>query len=86
MTDVYVNGAVKRKVRDLRVGDRVDLEGDEIADNGEHPEFQFEFQTVLTLEREGEDCIVVGFESGFTCGFPPDHMIDVDGEQVRDEE
>lgn len=81
----------------LRVGQRVDLEADACADPdyhnaardgdldaflySDHPEFKFEFETVLCVERESECCIRVDFESGFSCGFPPDHLVDVDGEQ-----
>lgn len=83
----WIDGAAKRRVDQLRPGDRVDLEGDAIADpyenpeDSEHPEFQFEFERVLEVERETPDCIRVDFESGFSCGFPPDHLVDVDGEQ-----
>ena len=84
-TDRFVDGHVQRRVLDLRVGDRVDLEGDLIADPaGDHPEFEFEFEVVDHIERETEDCIRVDFRSGLSCGFPPDHWVDVDGEQVRD--
>jgi len=94
----FIDGKAKRYVRDLREGDLVDLENDMYADadawaafkNGEdgdavrsHPEFEFEFQTVSWIERETEDCISVSFESGFSCGFPPDHLVDVDGEQAE---
>ncbi|TPI86404.1 hypothetical protein [Mesorhizobium sp. B2-8-9] len=90
MVDRYTNGNAQRLISELRVGDRCDLEGDIFADPifdastiSEHPEFQFEFETVLAIERETSDCIRVDFESGFSCGFPPDHWLDVDGEQVR---
>lgn len=84
-------GAAKRPVRDLREGDRVDLEADLFADpdyhvsgkpgSSEHPEFQFEFEVVARVVPETADCTLVEFESGFACGFPPDHLVDVDGEQ-----
>jgi hypothetical protein len=89
----WIEGAAKRYVRDLQPGDRVDLEGDAFADpdyipSGEDaPEgymgsrFQFEFERVMEVEQETPDCIRVDFESGFSCGFPPDHLVDVDGEQ-----
>jgi hypothetical protein len=91
-----IDGSAKRLVSDLHIGDRVDLQNDMFADadawaafeNGEdgelasqHPEFQFEFERVAWMEREAEDCVRVDFESGFSCGFPPDHLVDVDGEQ-----
>jgi hypothetical protein len=97
---LMIDGAAKRYVRDLHIGDRVDLENDMYADadawaafeNGEdgdavrsHPEFAFEFERVAWMERETADCIRVDFESGFSCGFPPDHPVDVDGEQDEGE-
>lgn len=53
----------------------------------EHPEFEYEFAVVESITDEttnGEACLVVNFfisYGEFTCGFPPDHMVDVDGEQ-----
>jgi hypothetical protein len=75
----------QRQVKDLRIGDRVDLQGDSIADNGEHPEFEFEFESVAEIEPETKACTVIHFDSGFSCGFPPDHWLTVDAEQVRAE-
>lgn len=83
---------MKTKISELYIGQRVDLEGDSIADpdtalkmgSTAHPEFEFEFETVMEIERETANCILVVFESGFSCGFPPGHMVDVDGEQVRE--
>ena len=78
-------------VLSLRIGQRVDLECDPIADPGndgdksDHPEFAYEFEVVESIERETEDCVCVYFESGFTCGFPVDHDVDVDPEQVFNE-
>ena len=90
----FIDGSAKRYVRDLWEGDRVDLENDMYADadawaafnNGEDGDavrshLEFEFETVAWIERETEDCICVTFESGFSCRFPPDHLVDVDAEQ-----
>lgn len=94
--DRFINGNAQRRVDALRIGDRCDLEGDIFADacggtddgyamgDSEHPEFQFEFETVAEIEHETADCIRVDFESGFSCGFPPGHWLDVDGEQIRE--
>lgn len=60
---------------DLRPGLLVDLENDAYADNGQHPEFEFAFETVATKLLEGPDCVLIEFESGFACGFPPDHEL-----------
>lgn len=97
--DRYTQGNVQRRVDALRIGDRVDLEGDIFADPfasfqhvysphpvhrfPEHPEFAFEFELVENIEVETPDCVRVDFESGFSCGFPPEHWLDVDGEQVH---
>lgn len=83
MEDRYTFGNVQRRADMVQISDRLDLQNDPIADNGEHPEFAFEFETVAAIERETSDCIRIDFESGFSCGFPTDHWIDVDGEQFR---
>lgn len=51
MVDSYHNGVVRRPVHELHEGDRVDLECDVYADNGEHPEFEFEFQVVALKKK-----------------------------------
>lgn len=84
-----------RPVSELKPGHRVDLLCDEIADaeffhsgdanDASHPEWDFEFETVLSVEREDTpngSAYVVTFESGFTCGFPIDYAVTVDPEQV----
>lgn len=87
--DSYAQGHVQRRVDQLRVGDRVDLQNDQFADpegfrqvESQHPEFEFDFQTVTNIEKESRRCIRVDFEN-FSCGFPPRHWVDVDAEQVR---
>jgi hypothetical protein len=82
MSIQMIDGVARCRVDQLKIGQRVDLEGDIFADAGDsHPEFEFEFERVAAIERETDDCIRVDFESGFSCGFPPEHMVDVDGEQ-----
>lgn len=62
-------------IKDLKPGDRVDLEGDAIADpSNDKPLLANEFQVVESLEPEGDGCICVYF-TDFTCGFPPDHQV-----------
>lgn len=82
------------RIDQLKIGQRVDLEGDTIADvlgymtHGEetdHPEFVFDYEVVLDLIPEGPDCICVHFNSGFACGFPPEHLVDIDPEQTPEE-
>lgn len=73
---------MKKRIDQLEPGDRVDLEGDIYADpNGERVEFIFEYETVETVERETADCVLVEFESGFACGFPPDHLVEIAPEE-----
>ncbi len=96
MTIQYIEGVARCRVDQLRIGQRVDLQNDIFADpsghlaaedgegESEHPEFEFAFEVVLemTVEATGEDaCTRVDFESGFSCGFPPEHMVEVDAEQ-----
>lgn len=76
---------MRYRIDQLRPGYRVDLEADVFADPNysasgdpeasEHPEWQCEYEVVLTITRETAGCILVEFESGFACGFPPDHVV-----------
>lgn len=65
-------------VRDIHVGDIVDLEGDAIADPGypdnQVPAFEFEYMVVRTRDDETPDCIALGFDTD-VYGFPPDHRL-----------
>jgi hypothetical protein len=72
----------KRYISDICIGDQLDLENDPIADNGEHPEFEFDYEIVLDIEPE-PGCIRIDFESGFSCGFPVTHVFKINPEQVR---
>ena len=63
------------RVLELVPGTWVDLEGDPIADDGTHPEFEFEGERVALVYKETPNCFVVEFESGFVCGFPPGHEL-----------
>lgn len=86
--DRYINGNAQRRVDMLRPGDRVDLEYDVFADpdgcSDFHTYYEAEFAVVAEIVRESADCICVYFESTPPVGFPPDHWVDVDGEQVRE--
>ena len=82
--DRWFEGHVQRRADQARVDDRIDLQGDPIADpTNDNAEFQFEFARVTEIERETPTCIVLYTTQG-AFGFPPDHWLDVDGEQVRD--
>lgn len=69
------------KVRDIRPGDMVDLEGDKYADPDSDPGKGFEFQYALVCEKkqETDDCIVLYFEEDSPVGFPVDHELKVGG-------
>lgn len=86
--DRYNQGVVQRRVDMLRPGDRVDLQNDIFADpEGEsdfHIHYEYEFAVVEEVIRETDDCICVYFETTPPVGFPPDHWVDVDGEQGRE--
>jgi hypothetical protein len=64
-------------VSNLQSGDMIDLFGDAFADPNKDPSrsFKFEFETVLEVKQETHDCFRVDFESGFSCGFPPNHEV-----------
>lgn len=66
-------------VRDLHPGDKLDLEGDPVADpQNDKPELEYEYVTVVAVEQETADCIRVDGDN-VSCGFPPDHEVQVDG-------
>lgn len=67
---------MKKLVSDIKVGDLLDLQGDTFADNGNHPEFEFEYQPVYEIEKESADCIVLHCDN-FSCGFPPNYFIEI---------
>lgn len=78
---------MKTKIRDLRPGDLVDLEADPYADpHHDDPALLCELVMVACVERETEDCWLVGFEGRDPCGFPPDHEIEVDSHDDRYDE
>lgn len=93
--DSYVDGVVRRRVDQVRAGDQVDFQNNPFADAdrdddagelGSHPEFEFEFAVVESAEFEPHDtdpCIVL-HTSQSSFGFPPDHWLEIDGEQVRE--
>lgn len=61
----------------IKVGDRLDLEGDSYADRptDDHVNiFEFELAEVTEVERETADCVRIGGD-GFCVGFPVDHML-----------
>jgi hypothetical protein len=89
LKDRYKDGVVQRRVDHVRVGDLIDLQNDPYADSqGAEtsetaiPESPFEFAVVESVERETPQCTVLHTSQG-SFGFPPDHWLDVDGEQLR---
>lgn len=66
------------RVDELRVSDMVDLEGDKYADpNAGTPDstWQFEYGSIVGIERESATCTRLDFLTGESVGFPPDHTI-----------
>lgn len=84
---------MKVRIDQLRVGQRVDLEGDKYADAWCDPDtksetkaawsahYEAEYCVVEGWERESPGCIRVDFESSPSIGFPPDHLVEVDPDQ-----
>jgi len=72
---------MKKKVKDLRIGDYTDLEGDEYADPDKDPGkcFAYEWEPVTEVEFETPQCVAVSFEFD-TVGFPPEHILEVKDE------
>lgn len=64
------------QVKDLAIGDRVDLAGDAYADPlHDHPMFDDLYMEVVEIMVESPTCIAVGFEGWDLCGFPPSHEL-----------
>lgn len=69
---------VKKCARELKEGDKVDLENDCFADpKGENVSYQFEYAIVASIEMETAKCVLVHFHSTPSVGFPPDHKLEV---------
>jgi hypothetical protein len=64
---------IEVKAADIRIGDRVDLEGDDIAD-WDGRLVACELATVTGSVRETADCVRVDFEDE-SFGFPPEHLL-----------
>lgn len=79
--DRYSAGVLFRRIKDLKPGDRVDLQNDRFADPEQSDKFAYEYETVSGRERETKDCLRVDFESGFSCGFPIGHRVEIDPKQ-----
>ena len=71
MTDIII----PTPVRDLKVGDYVDLEGDQYAAEDDDV-WCFLFAEVAGIEVETPECIRVDFD-GYSYGFPTDHIVNV---------
>lgn len=70
---------MKIKVKDLKPGMRLDLEGDEYADpERDHVDYEFEYMVVAEIILETADCVVLELEDGHSVGFPPDHEVFVE--------
>lgn len=70
---------MKLQVKNLREGMMVDLYGDKYMDPNCDPAqaYEFELAVVDSVIRETDNCTVVHFENENSCGFPPDHLVEV---------
>ena len=67
------------QIRDLQIGDRVDLENDRYANpNIDHPLYEFEMAVVSDVAPETPTCTAVTFEDGTQVGFPPNWYVEID--------
>lgn len=68
---------IKKKVQDLKTGDKVDLEGDKYADPfNNNPYYASELAIVDSIEQETESNIIVYFEEA-TVSFPMNYELKV---------
>jgi hypothetical protein len=73
-------GFTRVKVRDLKRGMMVDLQGDPFADpEQENHSYEFEYAVVEDPDPD-PDMVVVEFRDGSLVGFPPDHELVWNGE------
>lgn len=64
------------RVRDLKVGDLADLEGDRYADPlHSNPLLEFEYAEIEAITPETPTCTCVWFLGFDAVGFPPDHLV-----------
>lgn len=69
---------MKKAIKDLQSGDLVDLQGDKHADpQSDVVSYKFEYAEVEAVVRETRQCYVVHFCGDKSCGFPPDHEVEV---------
>ena len=69
---------MKKRIKDLQIGDLVDLEGDPYADpQRDNHWFQCEYLMVNDVDHETPDCTAIWFEGWDCCGFPPSHEVEV---------
>lgn len=75
------------RAKNVKVGDLVDLEGDEYADPGnDQPYLQDQYVEVIEVEQETPECVLIAFEGYGLVGFPTLHklnVVDQDHWQIR---
>lgn len=81
-----------KHVKQLKIGDLVDLQNDEFADpvgfalpdspsdTCQNNGWESEYATVREIEKETDTCILIYFDN-FSCGFPPQHLIKTNTDQ-----
>jgi hypothetical protein len=63
-----------KRIDELSVGDRLDLQGDRYATSDC---WEFEYAEVYAMETETPTCVRIDFTNGDSVGFPPDHLVEV---------
>lgn len=65
-------------VKDVKVGDFLELQGDAYADpKKDNTVYEFEYCLVEEIEQETISCICLYFDNSNPVGFPPDHLVKV---------
>lgn len=65
--------------QDAQEGDLVDLEGDRFASDADPSDvFTHQLQEIVSVERETDACVAIGFEGLDIIGFPVDHKLKVE--------
>ena len=66
---------MEKLVKDIKVGDMLDLAGDKYADpDNSNTFFEYQYAEVMDLVNETPSCICIYTEAG-AFGMPPEHLV-----------